>query len=143
MDFNESTMTFEFPMEDAQCCSFCWADDYSRCVDDDCHCHEPEQVPAKFDLCPLCSGRGRHSLSVDGHGITQSEWENDWSFEEQETYLRGGYDSTCEECQGKRVIPVVDWDSITSKTLRSMLEDHFREEAEYRQMVAMERKYGA
>lgn len=63
-------------------------------------------IPVSFEVCGTCEGKGRHvNPSVDAHGITGDEWAQ-WSFEERETYLSGGYDVECYECAGKRVVPV-------------------------------------
>lgn len=64
------------------------------------------EIPVEFEICGTCEGKGRHvNPSIDAHGITEDEW-SQWSSEEQETYLSGGYDVECHECAGKRVVPV-------------------------------------
>lgn len=64
------------------------------------------EIPIKFEMCGTCGGKGKHvNPSIDAHGITEDEW-GQWDSEEQELYMSGGYDIECNECQGKRVIPV-------------------------------------
>jgi hypothetical protein len=64
------------------------------------------EIPIKFEMCETCGGKGKHvNPSIDAHGITEDEW-GQWGSEEQELYMSGGYDIECNECQGKRVIPV-------------------------------------
>jgi hypothetical protein len=64
------------------------------------------EIPVEFEVCGTCEGKGKHvNPSIDSHGITEDEW-GQWSPEEQETYLSGGYDVECYECSGKRVVPV-------------------------------------
>ena len=99
-------------------------------------------VPARWDSCSLCSGKGKHSLAVDGHGITAEEWEQDWDYEDREMYLSGGYDSQCEECDGTGAVPVPDYDRMSDEA-RKAVDNWNRAEAEYRAISAMERKYGA
>ena len=72
-------------------------------------------IPAKYEVCNMCDGHGSHSNpAIDGNGITSEEWNGpDWSEEERETYMSGGYDIQCEECGGKRVELVPDWDDPT------------------------------
>ena len=75
---------------------------------------EDFQLPAKFELCPKCKGKGSHmNPNIDGHGITSDEWERDWSEEEKESYRNGDYDVTCSKCNGEKVIKVVDEKAIT------------------------------
>jgi len=70
------------------------------------------QLPGRFEVCDRCDGHGTHTNpNIDGHGITEDEWNGpDWDDESRETYLSGGYDVTCEECHGERVVLVVDED---------------------------------
>lgn len=64
------------------------------------------EIPVEFEVCGTCEGKGRHvNPSIDANGITEDEW-GQWSYDEQETYLSGGYDVECYECDGKRVVPV-------------------------------------
>jgi hypothetical protein len=83
-------------------------DDYD---DDDKWLHEWDDVdafPKRYVVCSRCQGHGHHSNpSIDGNGITQSEWA-EWDDEEKEMYFSGGYDVTCYECNGKRVVEDVD-----------------------------------
>jgi hypothetical protein len=57
--------------------------------------------PDSWVICPECHGEGKHAHAIDGDGITAEEWNGpDWSPEEQETYLAGGYDQPCSPCKG-------------------------------------------
>lgn len=65
--------------------------------------------PAKAEVCETCGGRGTHvNPSVDSHGITSSEWAEEWSYEERESYMQGAYDVCCYECHGEKVVFVPD-----------------------------------
>jgi hypothetical protein len=64
------------------------------------------EIPITFDVCDTCEGKGTHvNPSIDAHGITEDEW-CQWNSGEQEFYMSGGYDVECYECAGKRVVPV-------------------------------------
>jgi hypothetical protein len=64
-------------------------------------------LPAKFEVCPTCEGKGSHvNPSIDSHGISREEFDADPEFEE--AYFAGRYDVTCHECKGQRVVLVVD-----------------------------------
>lgn len=78
-------------------------------------------LPRKYEVCPTCDGHGKHSHAVDGNGITDSEWE-EWDHEEREDYFAGRYDQTCEECNGKRVIQVVDIDAIPEEARKQYIQ---------------------
>lgn len=99
-------------------------------------------VPALWATCSRCRGKGQHSLAVDGHGITQEERERDWSDDMWEDYMNGGYDRTCERCDGRGSVPVPNWARINEKD-KARLEAHFEDERQYQAMVAAELRYGA
>lgn len=63
-------------------------------------------VPIEFVVCHTCDGRGAYvNPNVDSHGITEDERERGWDDESWDSYLSGGYDVTCGECNGDRVVP--------------------------------------
>lgn len=99
-------------------------------------------LPAKFEVCGRCRGHGMHvNPSIDGNGITSSEWE-EWDDEEREHYFRGDYDVPCEGCHGARVVQVVDEEHADP----DMLERYYEQEdslAESRAIEAAERRFGA
>lgn len=70
-------------------------------------------LPFKYEVCGSCKGKGSYvNPSIDSHGITSEEW-NEWSLEDIDNYFSGMYDVTCEECNGKRVVPEIDVDYLT------------------------------
>lgn len=107
------------------------------------------QLPAKYEVCYRCDGGGTHvNPNIDGHGISAEEWHNDWDEEERELYMAGAYDVSCEECNGKRVLLVVDEDAIehASQEVKDAFESYQHQarcDAEYEAECAMERRYGA
>lgn len=71
------------------------------------------ELPWHWEICSVCRGNGKHSLAVDGHGITQEERERDWDDESWQSYLNGAYDRTCENCDGSGKIQVVTYEALT------------------------------
>jgi hypothetical protein len=96
-------------------------------------------VPARFEVCPTCGGRGKHvNPGIDDCGLTSEDFDEDPGFYEE--YRRGAYDVACYECSGKRVVPVVDEYNCDPEALK-LYEDQFgratRDHAEQRRERAM------
>lgn len=88
--FDEKTMTIRFEFE---------------AEDDDVEV----TVPAKFEVCGTCDGKGTHvNPNIDHQGITPEEFDEDPRF--REDYFAGHYDVPCNECHGRRVVPTIDED---------------------------------
>lgn len=101
-------------------------------------------LPAKFEVCSRCNGKGKHvNPNVDCHGISQEEFDNDPDF--REAYFSGRYDVECYDCGGKRVILSLDCDSLSEKDRENLklVEDYEKEEAAYEAMCRAERMFGA
>jgi len=85
------------------------------------------ELQAKYEVCQTCDGKGRHvNPSVDSHGITRDEFDEDPGF--MEAYVRGDYDVTCYECKGKRVTLEVDRHFLSDQKihiLKSRIEHHY------------------
>lgn len=78
-------------------------------------------LPAAYKVCGRCGGTGRHlTPSLEHECITASEWNEEWDKKEREAYMHGGYDVTCLDCKGKRVVSVVDEDNL----LREQRDDY-------------------
>lgn len=71
-------------------------------------------VPAKYEVCYRCEGRGVHDCFSGGF---TSEQADEWGPEFIEDYKEGVYDKRCEECNGDRVVAVIDRDSCDPETL--------------------------
>ncbi len=96
-------------------------------------------VGCKFEVCQTCEGRGSHvNPSIDDNGITQSEWA-EWDEDERETYRSGGYDVTCYECGGQRVVEVPDLEHA-SEAVKLHVERMDRESAEAAAEEAADRR---
>ena len=68
---------------------------------------EVRKAPFTYGVCPLCDGKGSHvNPSIDSGGLTADDFYEDPEF--KENYMNGTYDIPCNECHGKRVVPVCD-----------------------------------
>lgn len=101
-------------------------------------------LPGSHEVCSGCGGHGRHtSRNIDGNGITSDEWEQ-WGEEEREMYLTGGYDVTCEECGGEKVVVAVNEEALENRApeLFKLYRGYCEGEAEmYREKRMRERGY--
>lgn len=68
------------------------------------------ELPAKWEICSTCNGETKHSHAIGA--ITSDEWEHDWSEDERESYLNGGYDRRCEPCNGTGKVLNVDLETL-------------------------------
>ena len=104
-------------------------------------------LPAVYEVCETCDGRGKHvNPSIDDEGISVEQFAEDPDFEE--SYRSGHYDVPCYECQGLRVVPRVDEDKIKqgSEEVQSVFkkwQEALEEEDRYRRERESERRYGA
>jgi hypothetical protein len=94
-------------------------------------------LPARYEVCPTCEGRGTHvNRAIDGHGLTREDFLEDPEFEEG--YFRGDYDVQCTQCEGNRVVAVVDEERFTDE-MRAQWEQHCKSEEDYRRDWESER----
>jgi RecJ-like exonuclease len=104
-------------------------------------------LPASYEVCDRCRGNGKHvNPAIDGDGITSEEFDRDWDDESKEAYFAGDYDVLCEECDGKRVILVINEAECKRQGLEADLAAYYenrRDEASYRAECAAERRMGA
>lgn len=94
----------------------------------------------KFEVCDRCEGKDVHDHEAFANGITGSEWA-EWDGDEQESYLRGAYDVRCSECDGLRVVPVVDEDANPAE-LVALYYERLQFESDCRAEEAAERRMG-
>lgn len=106
-------------------------------------------LPAHFEVCPRCEGHGTHlNPSIGEHAYSAEEFFEEFSEpEDREEYFRHGgiYDVTCEECGGKRVVPVIDEKACTTATQKEALALYLEKEAsdaEYDRLCESERRMG-
>jgi len=99
-------------------------------------------LPAKYEVCDLCQGRGTHvNPAIDEHGLSSEDFDDDPDFREE--YFRGDYDVSCSCCAGRRVMLVVDRDTLETQApdLLEKYDDHVedvwasRAEADYQRRM--------
>ena len=105
-------------------------------------------VPSMVEVCGRCGGEGSHTNpSIDGNGITGSEM-NELCHDDPEfrvNYFSGMYDVSCEECDGLRVVRVIDWERFEEK-MPELAQQYLRdleEEAAWHRESEAERRMGA
>lgn len=85
-----------------------------------------EELPMKWGVCHVCDGKGKHvNPSIDAGGLSAEDFHDDPDFAED--YMRGTYDVTCNGCNGRTTVPVVDWDAL-DPTRRKAYEEQLKEE---------------
>ena len=77
-------------------------------------------LPTCWEVCDRCNGEGKHSNpSIDGNGITASEMA-EMCYEDEDfadNYFSGVYDVTCHQCDGKRVMKVVNLGAMSEEDI--------------------------
>lgn len=96
-------------------------------------------LPTRWAICPECDGHGKSSAYLGA--ITADDRERDWSEEEFDEYLRGGYDRRCDACEGSGKVKEVDWRRL-SNAEREVWRAKCEEEAAYRAECRLERMMG-
>jgi hypothetical protein len=95
------------------------------------------EMPARYEVCPDCEGKGRYvNPAIDSHGISPEEFAEDPDF--AESYHRGLYDIPCRSCGGRRVI-LVPIHGADNKAIDDLLQAEFA----YQQERAAEIRMGA
>lgn len=91
-----------------------------------------------FVVCEYCRGQGKYvNPSIDSHGISPEEFDEDPSF--REDYFSGRFDVKCQACKGQRVLPEPKTsDSKAFKVWRELCEDR----AAYARECEFERRMG-
>lgn len=96
-------------------------------------------IPCRYEVCDRCRGSGTIvNPAIDGHGISQEEFDEDPDFEEG--YFSGRYDIVCPDCQGKRVVSVPDESRADPAVLKAYHDDK-RAEADYERECEAERRF--
>lgn len=102
-------------------------------------------LPARYEVCGRCDGKGTHWHESLDNGITQEDRERDWDADSWDQLINHGLmDVQCKKCHGQRVVPV-PMDTISAPEARKALqifEEWHREEADYAALCAMERRMG-
>ena len=100
---------------------------------------EPIMVEARYEVCPLCQGHGKHERrDIDCSRLVDEMREDgdDWGLEQ---YFKGAYDTICTECKGQRVILVPE----LPEEIQEKIWEYNDGAREYAAEVAAERRMGA
>lgn len=77
----------------------------------------------EWEICDSCRGDGHHSKHLGV--ITYDEW-NEWSDEDQDFYMGGGYDKTCDRCDGSGKVKEIDMENLPDD-VKEFIEEYYRE----------------
>ena len=97
----------------------------------------------RFEVCDLCNGKGSHvNPSIDSGGLSYDDFDYDPDFEEE--YHSGRYDVPCNQCSGKRVVPVIDDYCLTDDQKRALkiMSEQAEDEAAHQAEVMAEMRMG-
>ncbi len=84
------------------------------------------ELEMHYGVCPVCDGKGKHvNPAIDAGGLSEEMMEDE---EFLDGYQNGVYDVTCNRCDGKKVVPEVDWGALTDWQ-REMYEAQLEAEA--------------
>ena len=101
-----------------------------------------EQIPFKYTICNTCNGTGYYvNPNIDSHGITQEEGSEEWGDSDRQNYLEGLYDVPCRNCDGQRVVAIIDKTRATEKQI-NLVNEKIQEEHDYARLVESERRFG-
>lgn len=99
-------------------------------------------LPAIKAVCPCCGGEGTTvNPSIDGNGLTGEDME-ELGPDFRESYLAGDYDVRCPECNGNRVLDILDWERLSPK-LQEAVQEYIDEERASEAERAADRRWGA
>lgn len=96
------------------------------------------ELPAKYEVCIRCRGEGR--IPLPGMAFTAEDFAEDPGFAED--YFGGLYDQTCPDCNGLRVVDVVDHDRADTDAI-AKYETWCADIADSQRVADAERRMGA
>ena len=97
---------------------------------------EELSLPSKRIICERCGGNGRQDIW--DNGVPNRYFDEDPDFAED--YRSGVYSKPCEECHGRNVVDVIDYEALDAET-RKKVEWHEDQKARYEAEVAAEQRY--
>lgn len=107
--------------------------------DDDGNEHEVV-LPTRYEVCPVCDGKGSHvNPSIDCNGLSSEDFADDPDF--REDYFSGRYDQICGTCNGLRVVQEVDYKAL-SPELKRLWDNECTERSMAEQERIYELRYG-
>ena len=99
--------------------------------------HEMPEPRWVWEICSDCHGDGGRALGgavVSGESLYDAEFMAD--------YMRGRYDTTCEECKGSGKVSVPSCDDLSDE-VKKRINKALREDSEANSESLMERRAGA
>jgi hypothetical protein len=117
--------------------------EFTHWGEDDEEIVESVTFPVRFEVCDLCNGKGSHvNPSIDCGGLGQDDWDRDPDLEEG--YHSGRYDVSCNQCHGKRVVPVINDGYLNDEQERALkiIHDLAEDEADFHAECMAERRMG-
>ena len=97
-------------------------------------------LPLRWEVCPVCEGRGEHvNPSIDAGGLSAEDL-SDPDF--REDYMNGVFNIPCNHCGGRTTVQVVDRDRCDPEHLKAYDEQQ-RADAEYAALCRAEFIAGA
>lgn len=84
------------------------------------------RIVYEWEICDSCRGNGHHSRHL---GVISYEQWNEWSNEDQDFYMRGGYDKNCDRCDGSGKIKEIDMESLP-EDVQKFIEEYYKEASE-------------
>lgn len=116
----------------------------SKMIDMLKHAMENDEVTScsltfEWQICSVCRGDGGHSRRL---GVIDSETMNDWDDDEIEFYFSGGYDETCESCNGSGKVKALFRDRLPEDVVE-WIDNYERDVYDYAAERRAERMMGA
>jgi len=110
---------------------------------DDYDTGEECEIPAKWGICPVCEGHGKHmNETIANHAYSAEEFFEEFPEEEdRDMYFNGGYDVSCENCGGSGKVLVPRWEKMDFETTKKY-ERYLDTERYYMTEREAELKYG-
>jgi predicted methyltransferase len=79
--------------------------------------------PSTIQVCGTCRGRGMHvNPDIDSNGITASEM-SELGEDFEESYFSGAYDVICNQCNGNKIIAVINHEACNIRQLALIEEE--------------------
>jgi hypothetical protein len=94
-------------------------------------------LPTYWAICQDCQGEGHHAKHIGE--ITSDQWNHEWDEDERESYLRGGYDTRCDTCDGSGKVREIRREGKMTDQQRRILETLDRRSQERRECEAIQR----
>jgi DnaJ-class molecular chaperone len=99
-------------------------------------------LPGVMEVCPTCNGTGSHDRRDLDCSLLVESMQADGDHEGVQDYMNGYYSQTCEQCKGKNVVGVPNW-NLVPNWAKIAIEEWDKSEQESKAIEAAERAVGA